>query len=91
MNDYIEALKSALQSHIDKRAGKITSLELFREGYKYLGRKKAQREVEDDLYVLRQKQGVAKRAIGMIVEQQRYIDFLSDIIASQDMMSVEGY
>lgn len=87
MNQYEQTLTSALQSQVDKRAGKITSLELFREGYKFLGRLKDKREVEVDLEKLRVEQLIAKRTLGMLTEYRRYTNYLNDIVDEHCLVS----
>lgn len=76
MDLYEQQLTSALQSQIDKRAGKITSLELFKIGYEYLGRSKAVREVQEDLEKLRLEQVIAKRTLGLLSEYRAHVKYL---------------
>ncbi len=76
MNHYIENLKSAQQAMIDRRANKISGLEMFYQGYKALGRHKDKREVGEELEILRLEQIIQKRALGIQVEMGQYIRYL---------------
>lgn len=85
MNQYTLSLVSAMTSKVDKRANKITALEMFREGYRALGRSKAKRDVEQELEELRLAQHIEKRAIGAIVQQSRYINYLEEYVAQYEV------
>lgn len=89
MNNYEQAVVSAMTSAIKKRAGKITALEMFREGYRSLNRLQDKRLVEDELLYLRLDQCVAKRALGLLTEYRRYNNYLNDIIDEYCLVSTQ--
>ena len=78
VNPYISNLFSATQAMIDRRANKISALEMYYQGYRALGRHNDKRLVGKELEVLRLEQIVQKRGLGLVVEMGQYIRYLEN-------------
>lgn len=80
MTQYETNLLAALTSQISHRSNRISALEMFKQGYRALGRYKDAREVDESLWVLRNEQCIAKRTVGHLTSYRRYTKYLEEVI-----------
>lgn len=70
-----KAMTAQLQSHVAKRAHTITANEMWREAYKFMGRRKDAKQTDADLKELRASQSLDKRLLRM-TNEMAYMDVL---------------